>query len=83
MTTTVYSANIMYKLSFWRTRMTFAHELEIADTLSNAIIDLTEGASDEKRMAISNIQNIVDQIRTDFAQAEKLMEQEYDGMEVF
>ncbi len=63
--------------------MTFAHELEIADTLSNAIIDLTEGASDEKRMAISNIQNIVDQIRTDFAQAEKLMEQEYDGMEVF
>ena len=63
--------------------MTFAHELEIADTLSYAIIDLTEGASDEKRMAISNIQNIVDQIRTDFAQAEKLMEQEYDGMEVF
>lgn len=34
-------------------------ELQDIETLENAIINLTEGASDEKRMAIYSLENMI------------------------
>ena len=36
-------------------------ELQDIQTLENAIINLTEGASDEKRMAVYSLENMIEQ----------------------
>lgn len=51
-------------------RITMNEVLQDIETLQNAIINLTEGASDEKRMAIHTLERMLDEKKNSFNEFE-------------
>ena len=47
------------------------------ETLEDVLINLTEGASDEKRMALAAIERMIERKRKEMAQFEDDLEQQY------
>ena len=57
-------------------------QLQDIETLEDAIIALTEGASDEKRMAIAALQRMIDRKRSVVQQFESDLEDMFDNVPV-
>lgn len=54
--------------------MTFAEQVQLAEDLEYVISNLTEGASDEKRMAIVYLENLANRLQNDIQEFESDME---------
>lgn len=52
---------------------------EDINVLENALINLTEGASDDKQMAISSLETMLNNKKAEVAKLEEYMEQESNG----
>jgi len=52
---------------------------EDINVLENALINLTEGASDDKQMAISSLETMLNNKKEEVAKLEEYMEQESNG----
>ena len=57
-------------------------QLQDIETLEDAIIALTEGASDEKRMAIAALQRMIDRKRSVVQEFESDLEDMFDNVPV-
>lgn len=54
--------------------MTFAEQVQLAEDLEYVISNLTEGASDEKRMAIVYLENLANRLQSDIKEFESDMD---------